>query len=70
MISSPLGHAPSPPVNRRFEFTRLHGQIIASAYEALVPIVARRPGAEDKRPQGHPKDATRSPLPRTSGTGA
>ena len=32
----------SPPVVRHFEFTRLQNQSIALAYQALIPVVARR----------------------------
>ena len=28
----------NPPVTRRFEFTRLQNQLIALAYQALIPI--------------------------------
>ncbi len=31
----------SPPVTRHFEFTRLQNQLIALAYEALIPVVCR-----------------------------
>jgi hypothetical protein len=30
----------SPPVTRHFEFTRLQGQLIALAYQALIPVIA------------------------------
>jgi hypothetical protein len=32
-----------PAISRWYEFSRLQGQMLASAYEALVPVVARRP---------------------------
>jgi hypothetical protein len=70
MISSQRRHASCPLINRHFEFTRLQKQIIASAYEALVPIVGRRAGAEQKRREGHSTATTRSDLRRSSGTGA
>jgi hypothetical protein len=70
MISSQRRHASCPLINRHFEFTRLQKQIIASAYESLVPVVGRRAGAEQKCPQGHSTAAARSDLPRSSGTGA
>jgi hypothetical protein len=31
----------SPPVTRGFEFTRLQDQLIALAYQILIPIVSR-----------------------------
>ena len=38
----------SPPVTRRFEFTRLQQQSIALAYQALIPVISHhleRPGS-------------------------
>ena len=43
MITSPRGRALSTPVHRHFEFTRLQNQSLACAYEALIPLVSRRP---------------------------
>ena len=45
----------NPPVTRRFEFTRLQNQLIALAYQALIPVVSRRlerprPGHGNHRP--------------------
>ena len=45
----------NPPVTRRFEFTRLQNQLIALAYQALIPVVSRhleqpRPGRGNHRP--------------------
>jgi hypothetical protein len=31
----------SPPVTRHFAFTRLQDQLIARAYQALIPVVSR-----------------------------
>jgi hypothetical protein len=39
----------SPPIVRHFEFTRFQNQLIALAYQVLIPIVSR--------------DLGRSPLP-------
>jgi len=39
----------NPPVTRRFEFTRLQNQLIALAYQALIPVVSRH--LERPRPQ-------------------
>jgi hypothetical protein len=33
----------SPPIVRQFESTRLRNQSIAQAYQALIPVVSRRP---------------------------
>jgi hypothetical protein len=70
MIASPRRHALSLPVTRRFEFTRLQKKIIASAYEALLPVIARRPAAVHNRPSDCPKAATRADVVRSSGAGA
>jgi hypothetical protein len=40
MNTSPRRPTPSPPVTRHFEFTRLQDQLIARAYQALLPIVS------------------------------
>jgi len=31
----------SPPVTRHFEFSRLQDQLIARAYQVLIPVVSR-----------------------------
>ncbi len=41
MITSPRRRAPSPRVTRQFEFTRLQDQLIAIAYQNLIPVVSR-----------------------------
>ena len=41
MIISPRRPTLSPPVTRHFEFTRLQDQLIALAYQALIPVVSR-----------------------------
>jgi hypothetical protein len=41
MITSARRSALSPPVIRHFEFTRLHSQSTALAYQALIPVVSR-----------------------------
>jgi hypothetical protein len=33
----------TPAISRPFEFSRLHDQMLASAYEALIPVVSRQP---------------------------
>jgi hypothetical protein len=38
----------SPPVIRRFEFTRLQNQSIALAYQALIPVISRH---REERPR-------------------
>jgi len=34
-------------ISRRYEFTRLQDQTLASVYEALIPVISRRP---ERRP--------------------
>ena len=51
MITSPRRPALSPPVTRHFEFTRIQDQLIARAYQVLIPVVSRpldrpRPGRD------------------------
>ena len=41
MITSPRRPTFSPPVTRHFEFTRLQDQLIARAYQVLIPAVSR-----------------------------
>ena len=55
MTISPRRPTLSPPVTRHFEFTRLQDQLIALAYQALIPVVSRhlerpRPGRGNHRP--------------------
>ena len=55
MITCALKSAISPPVIRHFEFARLQDQLIALAYQALIPVVSRhleqpRPGRGNHRP--------------------
>jgi hypothetical protein len=48
MIATSRKYTLSPPVTRRFEFTRLQNQSIALAYQALIPVVShhlKRPGS-------------------------
>ena len=41
MTTSPRRTTLSPPVSRHFEFSRLQDQLIARAYQALIPVVSR-----------------------------
>ena len=41
MITSSRRSTLSPPVTRHFEFTRLQNQLLALAYQALIPVVSR-----------------------------
>ena len=41
MTMSPRRTTLSPPVTRHFEYSRLQDQLIARAYQALIPVVSR-----------------------------
>jgi len=58
MIPRPGRPVPRPPITRRFEFTRLHDQLIERAYHALIPVV--------RRPLGQPRSRTGVNEPATS----
>ena len=70
MIAPSRRPACSPLVIRHFEFTRLQGRSIASAYEALIPVTSRRV----ERPREGRGDLrgplTRAAHPRSSSEGA
>ena len=42
---------PSPPVTRHFEFSRIQDQLIARAYQVLIPVVSR-PLERPRSPHG------------------
>ncbi len=70
MITSPRRSTLSPPVTRHFEFTRIQDQLIALAYQALIPVVSRpleRPRGR-ARPCNQP--ATNQPGLRSKAGGA
>lgn len=55
MITSPKRSTLRPPVTRHFEFTRLQDQLIARAYQTLIPVVScplerPRPRRRDNEP--------------------
>jgi hypothetical protein len=43
MIAKSRRSVSRPAVSRQYEFSRLHNQTLAYAYEALIPVVARCP---------------------------
>jgi hypothetical protein len=49
MITSPRRSILTLPVTRHFEFTRLQDQLIALAYQSLIPVVTRYPGRPRSR---------------------
>ena len=42
MIATSRKSASRPAISRQFEFSRFEQQTLASAYEALIPVVSRR----------------------------
>jgi hypothetical protein len=70
MITPQRSQAVSPLIIRHFEFTRLQNQSIVCAYEALLPVVTRRPEGPHHRPGDLRKAATRTEVLRSSATGA
>ena len=50
MIASSRKSTLSPPVTRHFDFNRLQGQLIALAYQALIPVVSCPAKTEGGRP--------------------
>jgi hypothetical protein len=59
MITSPRRPTFSPPVTRHFEFTRLQDQLIARAYQALIPVVSR-PLERPRSPRSHSEPSTKT----------
>ncbi len=51
MIASSRTSTLSPLVTRHFEFTRLHDQLITSAYDALIPVISCRMERQQDRLQ-------------------
>jgi hypothetical protein len=49
MIATSRKSASRPAVSRQYEFSRLQEQTLASAYETLIPVVARRPECRPHR---------------------
>jgi hypothetical protein len=50
MIASSRKSTLRPPVTRHFEFTRLQRQLIALAYQALIPVISCPAKTQGTRP--------------------
>jgi hypothetical protein len=61
MIATSRKSTLSPPVSRRFEFTRLQNQSIALAYQALIPVVSRH--LERLGPRSHDNEPATTTIP-------
>jgi hypothetical protein len=70
MIKSQRKRSLSPLVSRHFQFDRFQNQSIASAYEALIPVVCRRSLGGHNQPIELPQLSSRSEHSRSSSTGA
>ena len=60
----------SPPVTRRFEFTRLEKQSIALAYQVLIPVVSHHLERPGSRSNGNEPAASTIPGLRSKARGA
>ena len=67
MIPSSRRSALSPPVARRFEFTRLQNQLIALAYQVLIPVVSRHTDRPQPRPSRNPTTTVQTFQSRAGG---
>ena len=50
MIATSRKSASRPAVSREYEFSRLQNETLASAHEALIPVVSQRRGSGPRRP--------------------
>ena len=67
MITSARRPTLSPPVIRHFEFTRLQNQLIALAYQALIPVVSRHLEQPRPRPSNHRPTTIQGRRSKTGG---
>ena len=70
MIASSRKSILSPPVTRRFEFTRLQNQSIALAYQALIPVVSRHLNGRGSRSNDNEPATTTIPESPIKGQGS
>jgi hypothetical protein len=70
MIASSGKSSPPPIVSRQYEFSRFYEQILASAYEALIPVASTRAKLPHTRAGDLPRATTRNEGPRSSAVGA
>jgi hypothetical protein len=70
MIATSRRSASNPAISRQYEFSRLQDQTLASAYEALVPVVSR--SLERLQVSGHPAELapTKKTFQQPSAAGA
>jgi hypothetical protein len=70
MIATSRRSASIPAISRQYEFSRLQDQTLAPAYEALIPIVSRRPECSPHRRNGREMFTGVQRSPQTSVAGA
>jgi hypothetical protein len=70
MIATSRRSASRPAISRQFEFSRLEEQTLASAYEALIPVVSRRAESGPRRHDEREVLDGAHQSPRRSSTGA
>ena len=70
MMTTSRRLALSVAVTRHFEVSRLQEQSIACAYEALLPVVTRRPQRPRQQRVDLPRATIRTECPRPSAAGA
>ena len=70
MIAHSRRSTPRLPLTRDFEFTRLETQLLAHAYQELIPIISRR-SEQPRSHHGNNKSAmTTIQTPRSEAGGA
>jgi len=67
MIATSRKSTLSPLVTRHFEFTRLQNQLIALAYQALMPIVSRHLERPRPRPSRNQRTTIQSRQSKAGG---
>lgn len=67
MITSSRSSRLSPFVTRHFEFTRLQNQLIALAYQVLIPVVSRHTDRPQPRPSRHQPTTSQSLQSKAQG---
>ena len=50
MIATSRRSASGPAISRQYEFSRFEHQTLASAYEALIPVISRQAKSGRRRP--------------------
>jgi hypothetical protein len=70
MIATSRRSGSSPAISRRYEFSRLQDQALASAYAALIPVATRLPERLPHRRDDRDGSTSESRSPQRSAAGA